>query len=561
MRFLVVDDDATNRVVLRALLEKEGHHVVLANDGAQAVAIFDPNAIDMVLMDVAMPVLDGYQATRLIKQNCGDIFIPVLFLTAMSVDEAMMTCVEHGGDDFLTKPYNRTVLCAKISAMNRIRGLYQTVREQGMQVSRLHQHIVREQEVAEKIFSNILKRGDVDLPMVRALRVSAEAFNGDIVLAARNPIGGVNVLVGDFTGHGLAAAIGGMPAADVFYTMTAKGFSIEEIAPEINSKMRQLLPTGRFLSVCLLQVDASCKSLLVWNGGMPDVLVMDPVSREIVLRIPSERLPLGISDPVSFESSATRFEIAPGARLFIYSDGVIETANAQLELYGEKKLIELLKNTDNNERVADTLQAELSLFRAGAVQADDVTFVDIICDPLLMAHEGKHQISDGRTPATNWSAHFEFKDDSLRHIDPLPILMQVVRDMGGYGGNQEDLFLALSELYSNALDHGVLLLDSKLKATADGFLTYYMERDKRLRSLDQSFVKVGLSHRPAERGGELSITVEDSGKGFDWQAPQKELTENLGAKGRGIQLLKRVCASIEYSGVGNIVTATIHWND
>lgn len=561
MRLLVVDDDATNRVVLKALLEKEGHQVALAEDGAQGVARFDPLSVDMVLMDITMPVMDGYQATRIIKERCGDRFVPVMFLTAMSVEEALMTCVEHGGDDFLTKPYNRIVLRAKIAAMDRIRELYQTVHDQGQQVSRLHQHIVREQEVAEKIFTNIMKRGDADLSMVRAVRISADTFNGDIVLAARNPSGGMNVLVGDFTGHGLAAAIGAMPAAEVFYAMTAKGFSIEDIVPEINSKMRQMLPTGRFLSACLLQVDTLCNSLLVWNGGMPDVLVVDPIGDEIMRRIPSERLPLGICEPVSLVAEATRFEISPGTRIFVYSDGVIETTNPQSELFGEDRFVALLQGGGSHQEISERLVVALDQFRAGEPQADDVTFLDFLCDPMLMARVDKQQQSGGRKPATCWNANFEFREDSLRSVDPLPILMQVVRDMGGYGGNKEELFLVLSELYNNALDHGVLGLDSKLKQSAEGFVQYYSERDRRLRELGTAFVKVALLHRPHGTGGMLSISLEDSGHGFNWRGAQQELVDNVGTTGRGIQLLRQVCVTLEYVGSGNVVVATLHWHE
>lgn len=561
MNILVVDDDATNRSVLKAILEKEGHCVRVAVDGQQAVDQFDPDAIDMVLMDIMMPIMDGYQATRVIKEKCGERFVPVIFLTAMSVEDALLTCVEHGGDDFLTKPYNRTVLKAKISAMNRIRALYQTVRDQGQQVSRLHEHIMREQEVAEKIFNNIMKRGDADLPMVRALRISADTFNGDIVLAARNPSGGMNVLVGDFTGHGLAAAIGAMPAAEVFYAMTAKGFSIEDIVPEINAKMRHMLPTGRFLSACLLQVDTLCNSLMVWNGGMPDVLVMEPGSSVVAQRIPSERLPLGICDAVSLISEAKRYEITAGTRVFVYSDGVIEATNPESELFGEDRLGDLLTTGGSHEEIAERLQVALDYFRGGQPPADDITFLDLICDPMLMAQIDRQPVRESKKPATCWNAQFEFREDTLRSVDPLPVLMQIIHDMGGFGGSRENLFLVLSELYNNAIDHGVLGLDSKLKGTADGFTLYYVERDRRLRQLESAFVKVVLQHQPESGGGRLSITLEDSGSGFDWAKSEIALLDNSGAMGRGIHLLRQVCSTLEYVGAGNVVQATMHWHE
>ena len=69
MKILVVDDDLTNRLVLKAMLEKDGHDVVLAEDGEQGVMLFESERPDMVLMDVMMPIMDGYDATRLIKKK------------------------------------------------------------------------------------------------------------------------------------------------------------------------------------------------------------------------------------------------------------------------------------------------------------------------------------------------------------------------------------------------------------------------------------------------------------------------------------------------------------
>jgi len=73
-----------------------------------------------------MPVMDGYEATKKIKSMMTDKFIPIIFLTAMTDEQALSRCVEVGGDDFLTKPYNRTLLKAKIDALQRVSQLYNT---------------------------------------------------------------------------------------------------------------------------------------------------------------------------------------------------------------------------------------------------------------------------------------------------------------------------------------------------------------------------------------------------------------------------------------------------
>ena len=83
LKVLVVDDTETNRMILTVFLRRLGHNVVLAEDGAQAVAAFEREAPDLVLMDVMMPVMDGYEATRRIKALAGEHWVPVLFVSAL----------------------------------------------------------------------------------------------------------------------------------------------------------------------------------------------------------------------------------------------------------------------------------------------------------------------------------------------------------------------------------------------------------------------------------------------------------------------------------------------
>lgn len=116
---LVVDDTATNRQILSVFLKKLGHVVDLAENGAQAVDLFAAKNYDVVIMDVMMPVMDGYEATRRIKELCGDRWVPVIFLSALDKDENLVTGLEAGGDDYLPKPVNFVVLEAKLRSFSR----------------------------------------------------------------------------------------------------------------------------------------------------------------------------------------------------------------------------------------------------------------------------------------------------------------------------------------------------------------------------------------------------------------------------------------------------------
>ncbi len=119
LKVLVVDDTATNRQIVSVFLKKLGQDVVLAEDGAQAVEKFQRDTFDLVLMDVMMPVMDGYEATRRIKALCGDRWVPVVFLSALDKDDNLVAGLDAGGDDYLSKPINFVVLQAKLRSLRR----------------------------------------------------------------------------------------------------------------------------------------------------------------------------------------------------------------------------------------------------------------------------------------------------------------------------------------------------------------------------------------------------------------------------------------------------------
>lgn len=117
LKVLVVDDTASNRQIVDAFLRKLGHEVVLAEDGAEAVKKFQRDQFDLVLMDVMMPVMNGYDATRWIKSMCGDRWVPVVFLSALDNDDNLVAGLNAGGDDYLHKPVNFVVLQAKLRSL------------------------------------------------------------------------------------------------------------------------------------------------------------------------------------------------------------------------------------------------------------------------------------------------------------------------------------------------------------------------------------------------------------------------------------------------------------
>lgn len=120
MKVLIVDDSATIRVGLRGLVERMGHSVIEAEDGSEALKSYAQDRPDLVLIDVVMPVMDGYDAARQMRQSRPDEWVPIIFLSSKEADQDLDRAIEAGGDDYLVKPVSFVVLNAKIRALQRI---------------------------------------------------------------------------------------------------------------------------------------------------------------------------------------------------------------------------------------------------------------------------------------------------------------------------------------------------------------------------------------------------------------------------------------------------------
>ncbi len=550
-RVLIADDDRVSRMLLTSMFAQQGYLVQAVEDGAQAVAAFEASPPDLIALDVNMPVMDGYAAAQAIRARACARFVPIIFITAATDEASLARCIASGGDDFLSKPYNSVILRAKVDALLRIHDLYETTSVQRDALARYQLRVDREHEFAQHIFHTVVEQPAYLSPNIRRLLLPSSAFNGDVVLTAARPAGGVHVFVGDFTGHGLGAAIGTLLIADLFYSMTKKGIALGEILIELNRKLKSTLPIGMFCAGAALSLDAQASRLCLWNGGLPDVLVYGGAENR---RYPSQHLPLGVVGGHAFDGCMESLPVAPNDRVYLYTDGLIE-AQVGVVIYGQERL-EALIETGAGDALGD-ITADLGVFLAGVEQADDITLVEMKCMPDTGAIE--------RAPAmlsrtSEWKLRLRFDIGQLRQLDPLPVLLQAIAELQNLGAHRENLYLILAELLSNAVEYGLLGLDSGRKNSPDGFLSYYTERAARLAHAESGWVAVEcdyVSHHV--NGGILTICIEDSGAGFEHERMLQDLQENQGLHGRGIPLLHALCRSVCYQGCGNHVEVVYAW--
>ena len=555
LTILIAEDSPSDRMLLSTIVARQGHRVLSASDGLEAVALFESQRPQLVLMDALMPVMDGFEAARRIKAMAGDAMVPIIFLTSLSEDEALVRCLEAGGDDFLAKPYSRVILEAKINAMDRLRRLHQEVLQQRDQIARHNEYLLNEQQVAKAVFDKVAHSGCLGAGNIRYLQSPYALFNGDLLLAAFHPSGDMHVLLGDFTGHGLPAAIGAMPLADVFYRMTGKGHSLAEILHESNAKLRRILPRGVFCCATVLNISFRRQTVEFWGGGLPDGYILRKDGERLPLV--SRHLPLGVLEPDRFYDGYEAHPLALGDRVFLLSDGVLEARNEHEQLFGEQRLLDVLDNGHPPAALFDEIQQALQRFHGEA--RDDVSLVEVTMVEDSAVNRPPLAQGEWRAGPEQWSARFDFRGRTLRDFYPLPYLLQLLLEVPGLRGQGGNLYSVLCELYTNALEHGVLGLDSGLKRDATGFSNYYRQRAERLDALLDGCVSIGFETRREASGGRLTLTVEDSGAGFDAEAMLSHPHAAQGFSGRGMSLVRELSDHCSWSPDGRRVSVEFSW--
>jgi CheY-like chemotaxis protein/anti-sigma regulatory factor (Ser/Thr protein kinase) len=552
VKILIVDDNRLNLAMTSSYCRKWGYVVVTAMDGAQAVECYLTERPDLILMDVMMPVMDGLEATARIRTLSEPRWVPIILLTALGSDEDLVRGVTSGADDYLTKPVNFTVLREKIRVMERIAALQGQLTESLGRLQEYRDRAEEERSLAVHVMDSMMGFRQVDDERVIHCIVPALNFSGDVVAWARTPTGDLHVILADATGHGLAAAFNVMPVTEVFYGMTAKGFPIYRIANEINRKIRRLMPRDRFVAAVLASIELTSHTVSVWNGGCPTALFVDE-DGEVLRTFASLHPPLGILPESAFSAAVEVYQWPVPGQLLVCSDGLLEAEDAEGIPFSLAGLTSALPETPPRDR-PDRIMAALRHHLAGAPQLDDISLVAVECpDRSTTVTETPLPLQPSITRG-QWHLRLCLGADEVRRIDVLPFLLDWCRQVGLDEQRLSKLFVVVTELYNNALDHGLLGLDSHLKAEPDGFERYLRLRTERLEALGAGCITVELSV-VKEEPSLLRVQVMDSGPGFDHAAYGRALSNGYTFSRRGIALVRNLCRKVEFLGCGNEVVA------
>lgn len=366
---LVVDDAPENISVLKGVLS--GTYLIrpaIHGKAALKAAVVEPLP-DLILLDVMMPEMDGYAVCRQLKADSRTHDIPVIFVTGKAQEADELQGLELGAVDYITKPFSPPIVLARVKT-------HLALRDASLVIESQNQSLREERQVIESIVLRMRSADHLDGRYLRHLFSPVEETAGDLLLSAFTPDGRQLVLLGDFTGHGLTAAIGGPLVAYIFNTFTSQGWQGQAILREINNQLNMRLPVGMFFAACLVEVAAGRRQATVLNAGMPDGLLVKNHAK--VQSMPSQWPPLGIRPMGNPGLPGDLLALEPGDRIYLLTDGIIEARSKSGDMFGTHRLEAFLTDGIAGNTSLDALLDQLHAFCETTRHHDDLTLVEIL---------------------------------------------------------------------------------------------------------------------------------------------------------------------------------------
>ena len=521
----------------------------------------------LLLLDVEL-LIDLAQELPVLLEYLSASNYGLILLVNNESDDFIASSMALGVDDYYFIGCSSLLLTAKINAQFKRLDSVTIASKEVQAYSNDKAKLFREQALAKDVFDRVTEKYHYDLSLIDAWLSPAAVFNGDILLKAPMPNGGLIVLLGDFTGHGLTAAIGAMPLASSFYAMVAKGFTLRDIIHELNEKLYALLPSHIFCCAAVVQFDFAHETADIWNGGLPDVVIQSS-TRDDLKHVASSQLPLGVVDNSRYQLQVSRLQVSEHDRVWLLSDGLLEARNTLGENFGSDRFLAAVHESRHKASPITWVQSQLDQFSQSADQTDDVSLVQIsmLSEMNFLALQTPLHSCQGAEHPSAWRLSVKVFPASLKYSDPIPQLLHQLMVLPAMRRYNHYLFTVLTELYNNALDHGLLSLASDLKSGEAGFDHFYAQRKQALADLDSGWIELSIDFNADKKGATIQLDVEDSGTGFDIsklaisnypKCVESGLNQQAQMHGRGIALVNALCERLDYLGCGNHARAFMH---
>jgi sigma-B regulation protein RsbU (phosphoserine phosphatase) len=380
IKILIVDDEPFNIDYIEQELEDSEYEIISATNGREAIQKVQQVAPDLMLLDIMMPVMDGFEVLTQLKADPETRDMPIIVISANDDIKSVVRGIELGAEDYLPKPFEPALLNARISSS--------LGKKQLLDLQKLYlKSLERELEIGREIQLGFLPP---QLPMVEGWELAAyfkaaREVAGDYYDAFLLPDGNLTCVVGDVVGKGVGAAIYmslfrsliRATAKSDYYSLNPKleGVSSVERLQYVVSFVNDYVAethghTSMFSTLIVCIINLKEHRLAYINGGNePAILAKN--SGEMSLLWPTGPI-VGVIPQAEYKVEELTMEA--NDLLLVYSDGVTDALNDQEEAFGRDRLVKLLKgDRTSSTKILKNIELELEHFIGSADQFDDIT--------------------------------------------------------------------------------------------------------------------------------------------------------------------------------------------
>jgi sigma-B regulation protein RsbU (phosphoserine phosphatase) len=388
---LVVDDTPANLQVLAGMLKDRGYKVRPVPGGKLALLAAQRDPPDLILLDINMPEMNGYEVCDRLKADDRLKGIPVIFISALTEQLDKVKAFATGGVDYITKPFQMEELHARVETHLKLRRLQVELEEANAHLERVNGRMSRDLAAAAKIQASFLPAA---APLVPGAEIAwcyrpCDELAGDELNVV--PLGGgkLGLYVLDVSGHGVAAALLSVtlsrllspppdPSTILLGDRTLRDPPDATPPAEVADRLNRLFPydaaTEQFATLNYGVLDVATGDFRHVSAGHPGPLHLPAGGPPLLLEIPG--FPIGLAGEAYGERCV---RLAEGDRLYLYSDGVPDAMNPVGERFGEARLLAAVgKGRAMPLRDGiDALLAEIKRWQNGERTHDDISILAV----------------------------------------------------------------------------------------------------------------------------------------------------------------------------------------
>lgn len=375
-KILVVDDVPRNVRLMDLILKAEGYRVVVAYSGREALEKVETEQPDLILLDVMMPGMDGYEVCRKLRRNRRTRVLPIVMITAYERGvEKKIEALDAGADDFISKPFDRYEVMARVRSLLRVKRLHD-------ELLRANQRLEEELNMAREVQQAFMPQEYPDIPGLEFSHkyIPTFAVGGDFFDIKELSPGTVEIFVSDVMGHGPQAAMITGIIKTLLTQLSSRLASPGYLLSQINERFHNLMASGRldtFATAFCMVIDTLSSKYIYSNAGHPAPLLIQN-RRSLVEELMSEPGPaLGMIPNTFYENHERGLE--DGDMLFLFTDGLQELMDRDRVQFGAAELRRAVLNNMHlpPHSFVEVIMSAADAFADGLSSSDDITLLTI----------------------------------------------------------------------------------------------------------------------------------------------------------------------------------------